>query len=139
MSLPPALWRYLTGRGKRREFWAGLVLFFGLTLSAAFAPSPPYLNALPLILCALWLLLASRRLRAMGWSPWLSLAPIITVLAFFFALLLLARTIPDPKKLYGASMAPIGFGWLAFNLLLAFWPSKALKPPTPQTRAEVFG
>ncbi|PVM92091.1 hypothetical protein DDF62_02755 [Caulobacter radicis] len=139
MSPLPALWRYLTGRGKRREFWAGLALFFGLTLSAAFAPSPLYLNVLPLILTALWLLLASRRLRAMGWSPWLSLAPIITVLAFFFALLLLARTIPDPQKLYDTSLAPIGFGWLAFNLLLGFWPSKALRPPTPETQAEVFG
>ncbi|PLR25152.1 hypothetical protein SGCZBJ_13040 [Caulobacter zeae] len=129
---------YLLGCGKRREFWAGLALSFGLTLSAAFAPDPLYLNALPLILVALWLLLASRRLRAMRWSPWLSLAPIITVLAFFFALLLLARTIPDPQKLYDTSLAPIGLGWLAFNLLLGAWPSKSRQPP-PATQAEVFG
>lgn len=138
MNPPRALWRYLTGRGKRREFWAYLALLLVLSLSAAFAPVPPFLNALPLILVVLWLLPASRRLRAMGWTPWLSLAPIVAILAFFFALRALATTVPDPQKLYGATMGPIGWSWLAFVLLLGAWPSKSRRPP-PQTQAEVFG
>jgi hypothetical protein len=136
MILLQALGRYLIGRSRRRDYWVWLAFLAGLLICIPFAPFPDILSW---GLLTLWPLAASRRLRAMGWIPWLSIAPIVLLFALFVTLRALTPSLTNALDIHQRIIALFGLVWLAFALLLGFWPSRKTKAPTPQAQAEVFG
>lgn len=137
MAVAKILRTVLLGRGRRREFWACVAVLLGLMLYLPWSPSQP---AVAWTMLAIWLLAASRRLRAMGWTAWLAPAPFVTVIAALAVFRVVARqAAADPRQTYELVSRPLLLGWLAFIVLLGVWKSKPSDVPTPQARAEVFG
>jgi uncharacterized membrane protein YhaH (DUF805 family) len=140
MTVSPlrAAWRYLAGRCRRQEYWISVVALIGAGLALRLAPAS---TALGWTLFAAWLLLASRRLRDIGWSPWLCLAPIAASLAVFFGVFALASSGDGRGGEAMLNIAPFALLaiWVGFWTLIGVWKSRPSDLPTPQARAEVFG
>ncbi|KSB88731.1 hypothetical protein AS593_20060 [Caulobacter vibrioides] len=63
---------YLTGRSRRGEYWGSVVALL-LTAGVVSALGHQWLGNVIGFVC--WCPIAIRRLRAIGWSPWLCLLP----------------------------------------------------------------
>lgn len=134
-----AIKTYLTGRSSRREYWISIVL---LVLASGTAGALGYNilgNALGFFL---WLPIAVRRLRALGWSPWLSLAPLGATFGFG-VLVGMARTIVPVMTPETAKLVSVGVGVVGTWIFIIYLGARAsLKPAasldqTPRL-AEVF-
>jgi len=129
---------YLLGRCRRPEYWISVLVLIGCHIGLRFIPSN---TPLAWLLVAAWFLLASRRLRDIGWSPWLSLAPIPAAIAIIVALLALAGRDDTPGDAISYVLAPLCLLvlWIGFWTVIGVWKSRASTTPTPQAQAEVFG
>lgn len=129
----------LQGRGRRREYWLGFVAVLALLLISRVVGNP--FLTLPLSLAGLlvWMFVAARRLRDIGWPAGLVLAPIgLMILA-----VALAFTPPYAgawlAKAVGFLMTASGWTWLAFILVIGAWKPRPADALDPERRAEVFG
>ncbi|PLR25153.1 hypothetical protein SGCZBJ_13045 [Caulobacter zeae] len=134
MSLLRALWRYLGGRCRRQEYWLSVVALMGAGWTLRFLPAN---TALAWLVFFAWFLLASRRLRDIGWSPWICLAPIPVSAAAGVVLFLTA----ERQTKVALSYMPLTLFvlWIGFWTVIGVWRSKPSTVPTPETQAEVFG
>lgn len=130
---------YLLGRSARGEYWGSMV---ALLLTAGVVAALGYKGLGNLIGFAVWCPIAIRRLRAIGWSPWLCLLPAGG--GFGIGVLFsMARTIVPDLTVETTTMLAKGAAVIAtwvFIILLGVRPS--LKPAasldeTPRL-AEVF-
>lgn len=64
---------YLAGRASRREYWTSMVLMILFLVALGMTRHAGLVN---LLTFPLWILISTRRLRAIGWSPWLCFGPI---------------------------------------------------------------
>ncbi|PVM92093.1 hypothetical protein DDF62_02765 [Caulobacter radicis] len=130
---------YLTGRSNRREFWISMVLLVLASGSAGALGHAILGNAIGFFL---WLPIAIRRLRAVGWSPWLSLAPLGG--SFGFGVLMgMVRTIVPVMTVDTAKLLSVAVGVVAtwaFIICLGARPSRkeAARLDEAPRLAEVF-
>ena len=114
---------YLLGRSKRGEYWICIVLLVLLSGSAGALGNMILGNALGFFL---WLPIAVRRLRAIGWSPWLSLAPLCG--AFGFGILMgMAHAISPVMTAGTVKLVSVGVSVVAnwiFIIYLGARPSR---------------
>ncbi len=129
---------YLLGRCCRPEYWITVVVLTGLNVVQNLIPSH---NALLWLHAVAWFLLASRRCRDIGWSPWLGLLPIPVGMAIVIAMLAAASQLERAAELIMFNIAPVLILvlWCGFWVVLGVWKSKPLDAPAAQTQAEVFG
>lgn len=134
MSPLKALAGYLTGRCARAQYWGGVVALFGCNLLLKQAP---FRDILAFVLLAAWLVHGVRRLRDIGWSPWLCLAPAAGSLAMFAAAFTVDpnASVPD-WALYVTGAVLVG--WLGFWVTIGVPRSKPVET-SPDRQAEVFG
>ncbi|MBI1685832.1 DUF805 domain-containing protein [Caulobacter hibisci] len=126
---------YLTGRCRRPEYWAGVLVLIGLNWGSN---QIPWTSLLFWPLLVAWFVLASRRLRDIGWSPWLCLIPAAALLAFLVVAAMATMQVID-DRLRSAAPIMLLLVWLGFWLLIGVRKSAPAAGPTPQTQAEVFG
>jgi uncharacterized membrane protein YhaH (DUF805 family) len=126
---------YLAGRCARLEYWISAAVLAACNLVRE---QLPFESALALILFSGWLLLASRRLRDIGWSPWLCLAPLGLILTTLITFAVVASTVGMPDWGFNVLGGVIIVGWLGFWLAIGFPRSKTVKID-PDAQAEVFG
>ncbi len=126
----------LRGRGKRREYWLGFVVLLALLVVGRLLPHPAARLLANLAGVALWIVLAARRLRDIGWPAWLSLAPIaLMILTIALAQLTVAAN-NGISQIVGALLMASGWIWVIFVIAIGLW--KAKRRPAGQDKAEVF-
>ncbi|MBI1685833.1 DUF805 domain-containing protein [Caulobacter hibisci] len=133
LALRKVLRTALLGRGGRPEYWFGLVATI-CVFGVAFAYWPGGRQLFPPWMAILiWLWVASRRLRDIGWPAWLCLWPIIVAVA---ALL----TVPQVGRLWLYQLLNLlPLPWLLFAIAIGAWKPKAAALASPEDQAGVFG
>ncbi|KSB88734.1 hypothetical protein AS593_20075 [Caulobacter vibrioides] len=134
-----AVLAWLRGRGRRREYWLGLMVAVALIAASYPAASPASELALWLAAFGLWLVLSLRRLRDIGWRTWLLLAPLAPLVV---AVVLVITS--DEDTLYlnfiaGLLMLCAGLVWAILLVVVGAWKSRHAGPPSAEQQAEVFG
>lgn len=129
---------WLRGRSRRREFWLCFAVIMGLI---TWLPSLPdtAVGAIPMwLIVVIWLLASTRRLRAIGWTAWLSLEPIASLFATaIFRMTPYGQPATEAQDDLLSNITLLA--WLGFSLLLGVWPSRKIPVATPEQQAEVFG
>ena len=126
---------YVAGRCPRLEYWISAAVLAACNLVRE---QLPFQSILALILFSGWLLLASRRLRDIGWSPWLCMAPLGLILTMLITFAVVASTVGMPDWGFSVLGGVIIVGWLGFWLTIGFPRSKTVKIDA-DAQAEVFG
>lgn len=101
---------YLLGRATRSEYWIFVVCMTVVGVIANFIfKSPTLLSGLTFIP---WAVIASRRLRDFGWSPWwcVSTVAIGFIVGFVSSLINAAAMADTGHPLIGAAMVKVTYG-----------------------------
>jgi uncharacterized membrane protein YhaH (DUF805 family) len=125
---------YLAGRCARPEYWISFAVLSGLNLLFLKAAYIPFAA----LLATAWLILAVRRLRDIGRSPWLCLTPVALSLVLLIAGSVIAGSGDAPLWLPLTFVALVLASWIGFWLVIGFPGSKPVIPVS-EIQAEVFG
>lgn len=128
----------LGGRGRRREYWLGVVVLLALLVVARLLPHPAFRLLATLSAMVFWMALAVRRLHDIGWPAWLSLAPIaLMILAVALAVAPLTN---DAWITLTVSVLLTASGWIwaVFVILIGLWKPRRRRPADGEAKAEVF-
>jgi uncharacterized membrane protein YhaH (DUF805 family) len=136
-----ALVAWLAGRAGRPEYWAGSSVVLALIVLSGLVPVAGIPLLMKLAGVMLWMALAMRRLRDIGWPVWLCATPIVLLVVAVVLVIIGAREEDDLIRtlIYGLLIMSAGGVWLACIVLFGAWNPKRRPATSPEEQAEVFG
>ena len=128
---------YLLGRANRSEYWIFVICMTVVGVIANFIfKSPTLLSALTFIP---WAVIASRRLRDFGWSPWwcVSTVAIGFIVGFVSGLINAAAMADAGHPMIGGAMVKVTYGLANWAFIIFIGSRKSLPAGTDRPAANV--
>jgi uncharacterized membrane protein YhaH (DUF805 family) len=120
---------YLLGRAKRPEYWIFVVcMTVGCMGANLIFKSPTLISSLSFIP---WAVIASRRLRDFGWSPWWCVSTLVIgfVIGFIGSMINSAATSDVGHPLIGPAMLTVAYGLANWGVIIFIGSRKSVARP----------
>jgi uncharacterized membrane protein YhaH (DUF805 family) len=120
---------YLLGRAKRSEYWIWIVcLTIGTGIANLILRNPSLVSGLSFIP---WTVIASRRLRDFGWSPWWCVSTVVAgfVIGLVASMVNAAAKADGGHSLIGPAMLMVAYGLANWGIIIFIGSRKGLAQP----------
>jgi uncharacterized membrane protein YhaH (DUF805 family) len=135
--------RFLTGRGRRLEYWLAVIAISAASLTIVNLVRNAFTGeVLDWSSLAVWCVFAARRTRDAGRPIWLAFSPFVLMLGakgVKWLLFLTDAALFVAPGVRTAADTAMGLFVLGLAIVLGVWKSKPVTQISPERQAEVFG